>query len=113
MHNIGNITDSNITVIYGCQLWCHFRKDSFNRLRVAYNNALRLFLNLPPWSSVSELSVKHGAHSFYSLIHKQQYSLFFSLVNSANLIVKSFIELDRFFQSPLMTKWRTDLFCIL
>jgi len=26
---------------YGCQLQCHFRKDSFNCLRVAYNNALR------------------------------------------------------------------------
>jgi len=26
--------------IYSCQLWCHFRKDSFNRLRVANNRAV-------------------------------------------------------------------------
>jgi hypothetical protein len=96
--------------IYGCQLWCHFRKDSFNRLRVAYNNALRLLLNIPPWSSASELFVKHDANSFHSVIRKQQYSLLFSLVNSENLIVKDFVESDRFFQSPLMSKWRTDLY---
>ena len=30
--------------LYGCQLWCNFRKESFNRLRVAYNNALCLLL---------------------------------------------------------------------
>jgi len=82
--------------IYVCQLWCHFRKDSFNRLRVAYNNALRLLLNVPPWSSASDLFVKHGAHSFYSIIRKQQYSLLLSLVKSENLLIKSFVESDKF-----------------
>ena len=96
--------------VYGCQLWCKFRKESFNRLRVAYNNALRLLLNVPPWSSASDLFVKHGATSFHSLIHLQQYSLLRSLVNSENVNVKSFVESDRFFQSPLMSKWRTDLY---
>ena len=32
--------------VYGCQLWCNSRKETFNRLRVAYNNALRLLLNV-------------------------------------------------------------------
>jgi len=82
--------------MYGCQLWCHFRKDSLNRLRVAYNNALRLLLNIPPWSSASDLFVKHGAHSYHSVIRKQQYSLLLSLVKSENLLVKSFVESDRF-----------------
>ena len=96
--------------VYGCQLWCNFRKESFNRLRVAYNNALRLLLNVPPWSSASELFVKHGVTSFHSLIRKQQYSLLRSLYNSENVIVKSFVESDRFLQSPLVLKWRTDLY---
>ena len=47
---------------------------------------------------------------FFTLIRLQQYSLLHSLVNSENVIVKSFVESDRFFQSPLMSKWRTDLY---
>ena len=97
-------------LFYGCQLWCNSRKETFNRLRVAYNNALRLLLNVPPWSSASDLFVKHGATSFHSLIRIQQYSLLRSLVISENVIVKSFVESDRFLQSPLMSKWRTDLY---
>ena len=58
------------STIYGCQLWCNFCKESFNRLgqRVAYNNALRLLLSVPPWSSATELL---SALCFPALIHKQ------------------------------------------
>ncbi|XP_065645642.1 uncharacterized protein LOC136076104 [Hydra vulgaris] len=54
--------------IYGYQLWYLWRKDSFLCLCVAYNNALRLILNKPPWNSASELFVKHGAHSLNVVI---------------------------------------------
>jgi len=91
--------------IYVCQLWCHLRKDSFNRLRFECTSFL---LNIPPWSSASDLFVNHGAHFFHSVIRKQQYSILLSLVNSENLLVKSFVESDRFLQFPLTSKWRTD-----
>jgi len=60
--------------------------------------------------------VNYGAHFFHSVIRKQQYSLLLSLVKSGNLLVKSVAESVRFLQSPLMSKWRTDLYtlyCIL
>jgi hypothetical protein len=33
-------------LFYDSQLLCNFRKESFNRLRVVYNNACRLLLNI-------------------------------------------------------------------
>ncbi|XP_065662443.1 uncharacterized protein LOC136084968 [Hydra vulgaris] len=96
--------------IYGCQLRYLWRKDSFHRLCIAYNNALRLILNKPPWNSASELFVKHGAHSLNVVIRKQQYSSLLLLQNSENLFIKAFVNSDRFLQSPLMLKWRAELY---
>jgi hypothetical protein len=42
--------------IYGSQLWCKFRNESFNHLRV-HNIAVYLFLNVPPWSNANEVFV--------------------------------------------------------
>ncbi|XP_065652786.1 uncharacterized protein LOC136080105 [Hydra vulgaris] len=96
--------------IYGCQLWYLWRKDSFHCLCVAYNNALCLILNKPPWNSASELFVKHGAYSLNVVIRKQQYSSLLLLQNSENLVIKAFVNSDRFLQSPLMFKWRAELY---
>lgn len=96
--------------IYGCQLWCNYRKESLNRLRVAYNNALRLLLKMPRWTSASDLFVTHGAITFHAIIRRHEFSLMHSLTVSDNKLIKSFYESDRFLQSPLLSKWRHDLY---
>jgi exonuclease III len=96
--------------IYGCQLWHNYRKESLNRLRVAYNNALRLLLKMPRWTSASGLFVTNGAITFHAIIRRYEFSFMHSLTVSDNQLIKSFHESDRFLQSPLLSKWRHDLY---
>jgi len=82
-------------------LWCKFRKESFNRLRVAYNNALRLLLNVPPWSSASDLLIKHGATSFHSLIRYNSILFCVHWLTVKMLVLKVLLNRTDFFSPRL------------
>ena len=46
-----------ITPLHAAQLWSNYKKESMQRIKVAYNDAMRLKLRVPRWHSASQLSV--------------------------------------------------------
>ena len=85
-------------------------KEPFHRLQDAFDNALRLLLKMPTWCSASQLFVQHGATSFLAVINKQQFSLLRSLRSCNNAVICAFVSSDRFWRSPMLAKWRKDLY---
>ena len=89
------------TPMYGCQLWCSLYQYSFNKLRVAYNDAFRQLLQEPRWCIASKLFVLNSVSSLPENKRKLIYSLWRSLQISDNSLVKAVLSSDLFFNSPL------------
>ena len=54
--------------LYGSQLWCNFTKDSFNQLRVAYNNTIfKVLMNMKKDASMSEQFIEHNVNHMHVL----------------------------------------------
>ena len=43
------------TPMYTCHLWWNYKAQSFQKLKVAFNNAFRMMHNLPTYGSASEM----------------------------------------------------------
>jgi len=67
-------------------------------------------VKMPTWCSVSQLFAQHGAISFLAVIHKQRFSLLRSLCSCNNAVICAFVSSDRFWRSPMLAKWRKDLY---
>ena len=48
-----------ITPLHAAQLWSNYKKESMQRIKVAYNDAMRLKLRVPRWHSASQLIVHY------------------------------------------------------
>ena len=62
------------TPMYGCQLWNSAYEYNFKRLKTAYNDAFRVLLNVPRWTSASVLFASHGI-PFTAVIRKSVFSI--------------------------------------
>ena len=49
---------------YACHLWNNFRKSSYNRIKIVYNDAYRILQNLPQFIRSRELQVSFGLNYF-------------------------------------------------
>ena len=63
------------TSMYGCQLWNSTYEYNFKRLKIAYNDAFRVLLNVSLYlnrrtSAASSLFVSHGIPTFGAVIRK-------------------------------------------
>ena len=85
------------TPMYGCQLWCSMYQYSFNKLRVAYNDAFRQLLQEPRWCSASKLFVFNSVLSLPENMRKLTFSLWRSLQISDNSLVNAVLSSDLFF----------------
>lgn len=56
--------------MYCSHLWARSNKDSFNRVRVAYNNALRIIFNYEKFCSAGTMFVYHGIYSFNAMLRR-------------------------------------------
>ena len=75
------------TPMYGCQLWNIAYHYNYDRLRVAFNDAFRLLLDVPRWTSASSLFVLHRVPTFAAVIRKLTYSLYDCIRNSSNSLL--------------------------
>ena len=66
------------TLMYGCQLWCSMYQYSFNKLRLAYNDAFRQLLQEPRRCSASKLFVFNSVSSLPENMRKLIFSLWHS-----------------------------------
>ena len=87
------------TPIYGCQLWSHYRLRTFDKIRVAYNDALRLLLKVPRWTSASQLFADCRLPAFNALVRKHTFSLLTSMRRSDNSLLVNYVSSDLFLRS--------------
>ena len=95
--------------IYGAALWSTFTGVVMNRLRVNYNNILRRLMNVPPWSSASELFVSHHLRGFAEQRRACSYNLMQRVLQSPNTLVQRVVHSDARAHSPLWRQWETLL----
>ena len=58
------------TTLYWPFLWNSYKKSTFNKIRVAYNNVYRKFFDLPEKSSAIAMYARHNICSFESMLRK-------------------------------------------
>jgi len=85
------------TPMYGSQLWYSMYQYSFNKLRIAYNDAFRHLLQEPRWCSASKLFVLNSVSSIPANMRKLTFSLWRSLQTSDNSLVNAVLSSDLFF----------------
>ena len=83
---------------------------NYDRLRVAFNDAFRLLLGVPRWTSASSLFVLHRVPTFAAVIRKFTFTLYDSIRNSSNSLLIAYVQSDLFYQSKLLLKWRKLLY---
>ena len=87
------------TSFYGISLVFLFDLASMNKLRVCYNNSLRMMMREPRHCSASALFVRHSLPSFQELRRKAGYGLLQRLRASSNVIIKNIVTSWSFKQS--------------
>ena len=65
---------SYVTPLYTAHLWSYYKVKSMQKLRVAYNDAMRLLLHVPRWHSASELFTSVGVPTCEALLRQLMYN---------------------------------------
>ena len=95
--------------LYGAHLWFNHTASALRKLRVAYNNAARIFLGFDKRSSASEMFVTNNLYNFDALRRKQMYGFMTRLSRSENMIVR--LVHDRlYFISDICKLWIDSLY---
>lgn len=95
--------------VYCASLWCNFKQASITRIKVAYNNAFRILMQLPKNCSASEMFVSRRVNTFNSLLRNLKYSLMTRVVNSGNLYVTAICTSDNCMRSDLFRSYEEEL----
>ena len=78
---------SYCTALYCPFLGSDYKKSTFRKIRVAFNNAYRKILGLPKRSSASAIYAQHNICNFETTIRKSIYGFMQRLENSTNSII--------------------------
>lgn len=98
--------------VYCCALWCYFKSQSINKIRVAYNRIFRIMFRLPPICSMSEMFVSSNVKTFNMILRTYIHSLKSRLENSTNMLIKLYLHSDAKLLSVCYKKWIKQLYCI-
>ena len=73
--------------IYCISLWSNYKRETFQRLRVNYNNIMRRMMGVPTYNSASFLFGCLGVKSLMEVVRTAQFSLMERVKNSANGLI--------------------------
>ena len=96
--------------LYTSQLWGTCLSRTMNRLKVAYNDSLRMVLGIPRYCSASEMFAYTNVPSCQCVIRLNIYSFMKRIQCMNNEIVHSIVHSDLIFSSLLWLNWRRRLF---
>ena len=96
--------------LYTSALWSNYRQGTINRMRVCYNDVVRMLAKVPRWHSASEIFVNNNLRSFWENIRAGSYSLMNRVINCDNLIVQTLFHSDAYTFSPTRIRWYRNLF---
>ena len=101
---------SFFSALYCASLWCYFKKACLQKIEVAYNNSLRIFMGLPKLCSIRTEFVTRNLNHFDALMRKQIYSLKRRISESNNLYIEIIHNSDLYLRSDLFQLWEQSLF---
>lgn len=78
------------TPLYTAHLWCRYSKAKMHKLQVAYNDALRILLKVPRWTSASQLFVLHNVPTLNAVIRNVVHKFLMRMEHSVNEIINVF-----------------------
>ena len=99
------------TSFYCCYLWTAYKKSTFNKLRVAFNNAYRRVLGLPWRSSASAMYANFGIQNFEAVIRKSTFGFTQRLAKSTNTLIMA-IESSWIVRIDIWDFWQETLYII-
>ena len=95
-------------VIYGLHTK---KKSTFNKLRVAFNNAYRRVLGLPWRSSASAMYANFGTQNFEAVIRKSTFGFTQRLAKSTNSLIMA-IESSWIVRIDIWDFWQKTLYIV-
>ena len=96
--------------MYTSSLWCKFKKYSLKSISDAYNNSLRILLNLASRCSASFVFATNYIKSFNERIRSSIFSLLCRLHQSDNILFINYLHTDIHFKSHMYSYWRSLLY---
>lgn len=75
------------TPLYTAHLWSNYGKTSLQRLKVAYNDAMRTLLRQPRWCSASNMFVAAGVSTLEAILRHHMYKFICRINDSKNVII--------------------------
>lgn len=97
---------------YCCALWSSYKAASFNKVKVAYNNIFRVFMNLGRRVSVSKHMIDMKIDPFKVVIRKNTTGFIDRISNSDNFIVKKLYNWSEFGNCQLYRVWSNNVYCL-
>ena len=97
--------------MYSTHLWCNYLKSSYNKIRVAYNNAFRLLHDIPRYVSTRLCQIYANIPTFDAYIRNCRYGFYRRIELSENLIIIAIANSDVLICSKIFSHFKTMLYC--
>ena len=105
-----NLFKSYCYSLYCVSLWANYKKCTFQRLTVNYNNIMRRLMGIPSYSSASFLFGNLGVKSLKEVIRAAQYSMMERARKSNNIIMINLFKSEARIKSRIWQCWQHSLF---
>ena len=83
---------SYCTALYCPFLWNDYKKSTFSKIRVAFNNAYRKIFGLPKRSSASTMYATHNICNLETMLRKSIFGFMQRLDHSTNTIIRNLYQ---------------------
>ncbi len=90
---------------YCSHLWVHYKKCTYSKIRVAFNNVYRLILGFSRSDSASHMYVSNGLDNFDTVLRKNVYGFMQRVCNIKNDIVRSVVSCAMTMSNGMWSKW--------
>ena len=96
---------------YACQLWSNFKRSSYHRLSVAYNDSYRILHGIPRWISARKSQVHHNVLTLDALVRKNMWGFIERCAASSNAYIYSLMRSDVYYKSDYYLHCKLSLLC--
>ena len=95
---------------YTSQLWWNYTQSAIRKLHVAYNNAFRMFFNLPRDCSASGMLAENRVYSSHAIIRNLSFRFMTRLELSNNTLIRSLLNSDIRWNSRIRRHWVKQIY---
>ena len=97
---------------YCCHLWLRYKNSTFNKVRVAFNNAHQQLLGYTRFDSAIHMFVSNYIDNFETFIRKNVYGFIQRLRKIDNVIVTNIVSSLTTTPSAMWSKWSSVLYTL-